>query len=241
MPKATCSIEDCERPVLNRGWCNRHYLRWRRHGRPTGGGQLRRPAGATERCLADGCERPRRCLAWCAMHYARYSRHGTVAKPSTAERFWSRVQKTETCWLWTGTITPAGYGRVKINGTNVPAHRYAYELTRGPVPNGMTLDHCCHNEDVACQGGPQCLHRRCVTPSHLEVASSRDNTLRGNTPAAANVAKTHCPKGHAYDEANTWISRRGDRHCRACHRNKKRSRHNSSNTSSAPNSGGLAS
>lgn len=59
------------------------------------------------------------------------------------------------CWEWTGVLEPTGYGRMSVNGRNVMAHRICYELHVGPIPDGLFLDHLCHN-------------RRCVNPEHLE-------------------------------------------------------------------------
>jgi hypothetical protein len=95
-------------------------------------------------------------------------------------------------------------------------HRLSYEWHRGPIPEGMQLDHRCHTEAVArgeCGGG-DCLHRRCVNPSHMDVVSASENTDRQDH---ANRAKTHCPRGHEYTEENTRV-RRGRRECRTCDR-----------------------
>jgi hypothetical protein len=106
---------------------------------------------------------------------------------------------------------------LKVGGKNAYAHRVAYELLIGAVPNDLTLDHLCHTRDAACPGGRTCPHRRCVNPAHLEPVSGRVNRLRGRSPAAANVHKTHCPKGHPYDEANTYVNpAHGGRVCRTC-------------------------
>jgi hypothetical protein len=84
------------------------------------------------------------------------------------------------------------------------AHTYAYEWLRGPVPDGLVLDHLCTNP-------------WCVRPSHLEAVTQRENLMRGETIAAVNTQKTHCPRGHPFDEANTYVRPGGrDRGCRAC-------------------------
>lgn len=81
------------------------------------------------------------------------------------------------------------------------AHRVAYEEIMGPVPEGLELDHLCRT-------------RSCVNPSHLEPVTHRENMNRGDV---ATRRKTHCPKGHPYDEENTGIYN-GYRNCRACAR-----------------------
>jgi len=77
------------------------------------------------------------------------------------ERFWCRVEKTSTCWLWVGTGR-SGYGRFQINGVKVAAHRFAYELLIGPIPDGLYLDHTCHTPS-------------CVNPDHLRPVTSKQN------------------------------------------------------------------
>jgi hypothetical protein len=130
-----------------------------------------------------------------------------MAKRTTAERFWSHVEKTETCWLWTGYMNPHGYGQFRVGGRAglaVLVHRWAYQQCVGPIPAGLQLDHLCRV-------------RRCVRPSHLEPVTCRENQLRGDTFTAAKTAQTHCRRGHELTEAN--IYRRPDRpHTRECRR-----------------------
>jgi len=128
------------------------------------------------------------------------------------DRFWSKVDKSGLvpdarpdlgpCWLWTASRS-GGYGRFSIGDGKVQAHRFAYELLVGEIPDGLDLDHLCRV-------------RHCVNPTHLEPVTRRVNTLRGLTIPAAHVAKTHCPQGHEYSEANLY--REGNRRrCRVCH------------------------
>lgn len=127
-------------------------------------------------------------------------------------RFWDMVSEpTATgCWLWMG-CQRRGYGGYRVGGKGSAfrgAHRVAYETLVGDVSSGLQLDHICRNRD-------------CVNPAHLEPVTARENTLRGQTPAARNAAKTHCPKGHAYDAENTHLDETTGRHirvCRACGR-----------------------
>lgn len=110
---------------------------------------------------------------------------------------------------------------MRKDGRQQGAHRIAYEAFRGPIPDGLELDHLCHNEDPACPGGPACPHRACVNPWHLEATTSRTNLLRGKGIAAANAGKTMCKNGHPLDEANTYhYTNRGRpaRGCLACRR-----------------------
>jgi hypothetical protein len=112
------------------------------------------------------------------------------------ERFWRKVEKTETCWNWLGALNDAGYGRIGYNAKVGYAHRFAYELLVGPIPEGLTIDHLCRN-------------RRCVNPDHLEPVTQGDNVRR-------RPFKTECKHGHAYDEKNTYVLTNGRPACRKC-------------------------
>ena len=115
------------------------------------------------------------------------------------------------CWLWTKHITSNGYAQMRIgckadnDRKNVYAHRVSYEIYKGKIPNGLTIDHLCRV-------------RSCVNPDHLEAVTLRENLARGETLAARNLAKTHCPRGHRYDDENTHTDKNGRRHCLACNR-----------------------
>lgn len=117
------------------------------------------------------------------------------------------------CWRWTGP----GYHR-REDDRPVFKRRYVYRLMYealvGPIPSGTVMDHLCRRP-------------WCVNPEHVEPVAQRTNIERGDwQPGDANVgqaAKTHCPAGHPYDEANTYRWR-GERHCRACRRELKRAR-----------------
>lgn len=125
--------------------------------------------------------------------------------------FEARVERSDGCWLWRGSVTANGYGTIKIGGragVRLYAHRLAYELFVGSIPARLELDHLCRN-------------RRCVNPAHLEPVTRSENTLRGNAPAmlgALNGAKTHCKQGHPFDAVNTRHRPTGGRSCRACAR-----------------------
>lgn len=127
---------------------------------------------------------------------------GFPARPIT--RFSTRVAvQPDGCWLWTGHLFKSGYGQFSIGTRCVRAHRFAYELFLGPIPDGMQLDHLCRV-------------RACVSPLHLEPVTARENTLRGDSPSSINARKTHCIHGHALTGANLHVRPDGTRRCRTC-------------------------
>jgi hypothetical protein len=137
---------------------------------------------------------------------ARYPSVHQKPKP-TAVRFWERVAYTfsrEGCWPWLGTMHPHGYGRFNADGRLHLAYRWAYEFSRGPVPDGMELDHLCRN-------------RACCNPWHLEAVSHRENTLRGDSFAARFARQTHCKRGHELSGDNLMPAS-GRRACKLCNR-----------------------
>lgn len=123
----------------------------------------------------------------------------------------------DTCILWTGYVTPEGYGSRRWQGKpGVLVHRIAWEEANGPIPDGMTVDHLCHTAE--CQLGVRCPHRKCINVAHMGLATRSGNTLRGAGPTARNAVKTECKNGHPFDEANTYYRKGGGRGCRACNR-----------------------
>lgn len=110
------------------------------------------------------------------------------------------------CWVWLGGQGKQGYGQLRWRGSSsMGAHRVAYEELRGPVPNGLHLDHLCRN-------------RLCVNPDHLEPVTPVVNILRGFGAHAQNARKTHCKRGHEFTPENTYLIAGGGRACRACWR-----------------------
>lgn len=126
----------------------------------------------------------------------------------TVAEFRGRVVKTETCWLFPA-MSSTGYGMLNIGDKKYLAHRLAWELAHHkPVPAGMYI---CHKCDV----------RNCVRPGHLFVGTAKENMQdakrKGRMAGVGkwNGARTHCPRGHEYNEQNTrWYE--GRRYCRPC-------------------------
>ena len=120
--------------------------------------------------------------------------------------YYSIPEPNSGCILWIGALS-SGYGCVGYQGRIQKAHVIAYELTKGPVPKNLELDHLCR---VRC----------CVNPDHLEPVTRQINILRGTVIAATKArcaAQTHCKRGHEFTLENTYITKNGRRSCRTCH------------------------
>lgn len=117
------------------------------------------------------------------------------------------------CWTSSKKPGSGGYVRVQFGGRLRYQHVVVYELLRDQVPEGMTLDHKCHDPEV-CRLGRKCPHRACCNPAHLAPETGRVNTLRGNSPHALNARKDCCP---ACSSEFTELPG-GSRRCDACAR-----------------------
>ena len=137
-------------------------------------------------------------------------------KTPLADRLLSKHEVADSgCWMWTAARSAAGYGQLRVDGRTIYAHRASYEVYVGPIAEGMQIDHLCRE-------------RACINPSHLQVVTNRENTLRGDCGrinAKRMLAKTESSNGHPYTEANTYTRRvrgRTHRDCRACGRERMR-------------------
>jgi len=124
------------------------------------------------------------------------------------ETFWTHVDKTDACWIWTGALQSSGYGSVGIGGKKTAlVHRLSYEAHVGPIPDGYTIDH------VVARG---CTDRRCLRPDHLEPVTIAENNRRGRV-ARGYFVGGQCGKGHALVGKNVR-QRRGRLVCVECKR-----------------------
>lgn len=158
----------------------------------------------------------------------------------TPVRLWSKVEKGDGCWVWTGTVNSDGYGQLWTNHRHTKVHRLAWELKNGPIPAGLFVCHHCDN-------------RRCVRPEHLFLGTNRDNMkdagakgrfqhqrwtapcVNGHAPDArdtqcaecqdlearrqkmrAALAWTECKYGHEFTPENTLRDKHNKRRCRQC-------------------------
>lgn len=124
-------------------------------------------------CNFTDCNRKEYCMGLCNAHYQQQSKGWTLTRlkqdVSIIERFWSKVQKTETCWLWTGGKNSKGYGSMRIGKDSILAHRFSYELHTGiKLTPEQQLDHKYQ----------ECPNKNCVNPAHLEIVSLEENVAR---------------------------------------------------------------
>ena len=166
-------------------------------------------------CVVHRCDNPPRCRGFCRLHYDRWRKTGdpmlTLRDTLREDRFWSRVDAGGDCWEWTGNRNTKGYGRVWWDSGQRPAHRKAYELLIGPIPDGLQIDHLCRNPG-------------CVNPDHLEPVTMQENIRRGAPKGPRR--KQNCKRGHPFSGDNLSIDPgSGDRECRTCRRAGQRRRY----------------
>lgn len=183
-----CLVEDVTHSPgrLRKGMCRKHYERAMKHGDPL-----------TTLIPARGMKLSER-----------FNLHVDRSGPAPSDPL---AKVGTNCWVWTGGLTGTGYGKYSVRSAGIlhqgAAHRWSYRMARGPIPDGMTIDHLCRN-------------RVCVRPDHLEAVPILENLLRSPlTLTYKNTAKTHCKNGHEFTEKNTYrrLDRNG-RDCKTCRR-----------------------
>ena len=150
-----------------------------------------------------------------------------MPKTSIIDRFMKFVspEPMSGCWLWTGNVDRGGYARFNIPAEPrwklASAHRTSYEIFKGPIPEGLDIDHLCR---VRC----------CVNPAHLEAVTTQENVIRGVRAGAGvaissaraaekKLANDKCPAGHAYDRYYEKGAKRF-RYCFTCWKQKRKER-----------------
>ena len=121
-------------------------------------------------CSYEDCDRTLYAKGICKVHYKREwraARSGPVM--SSEQRFWSKVSVAgpNECWEWNATRLAYGHGQFWSEGQTVYAHRHSYEMSNGPIPEGMHVDHACWNPP-------------CVNPAHLRLATPLENARNKN-------------------------------------------------------------
>lgn len=146
---------------------------------------------------------PRNYLLSCANCGEPFLRKSNTRYCSLACRFIHKIVVTDACWIWDAATAQDRYGSFVADRKRAPAHRVAYELWVGPIPEGLHLDHLCR------------VHA-CVNPAHLEPVTPRENALRGESPSVQLRRAGMCKAGHEMNDQTRYVNRQGKSKCRPC-------------------------
>ena len=148
-------------------------------------------------CAFISCDRPIKTMSLCHAHYMQTHRGEELrplrrlAKGGVAERMDAYTNRTDGCWLWTGSKVQ-GYGQLRSGIETLRAHRVAYELAVGPIPEGAFIDHMCRV-------------RACVRPDHLQLVTNKTNMENRGGP---NLNSTSGIQGVSWDPITSkWRAR----------------------------------
>lgn len=163
-----CSVDECDGKTKAHGLCNMHYLRLRAHGHPGNAAPriFRSPTGI---CSYPGCGREHHSNSFCSTHARQVRRGDPLSEIEDRSLFDAPIEtrmaaytdKADGCWEWRGQLE-RGYGILSVDGKKQYAHRLAYELSFGPIPDGLHIDHKCRNGS-------------CVRPDHLHAVTVFEN------------------------------------------------------------------
>jgi hypothetical protein len=128
-------------------------------------------------CSVSDCETKSRAAGFCNAHYKKNKIYGDPlgGKPGLEERFWAKVDQSGECWNWIASTYPNGYGQFGMDGSMRCAHRVAYRLAVGPIPEGHHIDHICHN-------------KLCCNPEHLRPVTNKQNMENRSGPTKRSVS-----------------------------------------------------
>lgn len=195
-----CSTADCERTDLIKkaGVCRRCYQLVRIGRDPA---KLLRNARNDGKCTRPGCEEKYGSRGLCQKHYDQARRSGQIgttkpAKPRRTEQetreqrvafLWANIDKRglDECWPWRRPLTKGGYGQLRWLAGPISAHRAAYLLAHGEIPDGYDVDHKCH-DPAECDLKAECPHRACCNPAHLEAVTRLENLHRSDQTRPGN-------------------------------------------------------
>lgn len=187
----SCKIDGCEKPSRNLGWCQMHYKRFRRHGDPLKG------ARSVDRgCSVPGCDKPHHAKGFCDLHWYHNRRNGS---PDAGVRNYSnpddaisaRTAREGECIIWTGGQVK-GYGVLSSKQKSVYVHRYVWERSNGPIPDGAVVDHLCYNT-------------LCVRVDHLRLATTAENGRNRSGPSSISRSGVR----GVYPRGKKWIAQVG--------------------------------